>query len=223
MDPAYHTAYLADYGTGTLSVVDDANDDLVTTVNLGSTSEPASVSVDTTTHKVFVGLSDSNQLAEVASSTCHATKTTNCGVSFLTVGAAANDVEGVAANPATGTVYVALEAENRVAAVKETGLSLIAKISSNGSDPYGIAVNQTTNTVYVTNFGSDTVARVNGATCDAASSTGCTQTPPVTSVGAGPDSVTVDNAAGSSLSSVMTTTHWRCSAPLAAPSSTTPI
>ena len=196
VDPSFHTAYVADYGTGTLSVVDDVNEDLITTVPLGSGSNPGSVSVDTTTHKVFVGLSGSNQLAEVSSATCNATKTTNCTVSDLTVGTSANDVEGVAANPATGTVYVALESENRVAAVKETGLTLIHKILSNGTEPYGIAVNRATNQVYVTNFGSNTVARIDGATCDAASSSGCSQTPPVTSVGSGPASVTVDNGAG---------------------------
>ena len=197
VDPSSHTAYVANFGNGTLSVIDDANETLVKTLSLGASSAPSSVSVDTTTHKVFIGLSGTNQLAEVSSATCNATKTSGCAVSKLTIGTATNDVEGVAANSATGTVYAALESENAVAAVKESGLTLIHKIKSNGTQPYGIATNSSLNAVYVTNFGSDTVARINGATCDAAVTSGCAQTPPVASVGSGsgPVSVTVDNAA----------------------------
>ena len=54
-----------------------------------------------------------------------------------------------------------------------------------GSSALSLAVNQATNTIYATNvvtstvpFCGDNVYVINGATCDAANSTGCGQTPP---------------------------------------------
>ncbi|MHB1510918.1 MAG: fibronectin type III domain-containing protein [Acidimicrobiales bacterium] len=62
-----------------------------------------------------------------------------------------------------------------------------------GSFPDGVAVDATTNTIYVANFGLNSVSVIDGATCDAATQSGCT---PVASapVGTTPDGVAVDAA-----------------------------
>jgi DNA-binding beta-propeller fold protein YncE len=196
VDPSFHTAYVADKGDGTIDVVDDQNQDLVTSIQLGAGSEPQSITVDPKSHKVFATLAGIGALVEFSSATCSAVTTTDCSTKERTLSTLASDLEGVAANPATRTVYVALWKQDAVAAVKESGLSLIAQISSNGSEPYGVGIDSSNNTVYVTNFGSQTVAQINGATCDAASSSGCDQNPPTTVVGSEPASAVADNAVG---------------------------
>ncbi len=192
VDPSVHTAYVANLGTGTLSVIDDANQSVVKTVVIGASSQPSSVSVDPTNHEVMVALSGTSAVAELSSATCNATTVSSCVLRRLKVGTSIGDVQGVVANPDTGTAYVTLETENKVAAVRESNLTLIGKITTNGTDPVGLAVNRSTNKIFVGNFSSNTVAKINGATCDAATATGCSQTPTTIPVGAGPVSMTVD-------------------------------
>jgi DNA-binding beta-propeller fold protein YncE len=73
-----------------------------------------------------------------------------------------------------------------------------------GSGPFGIAVNPTTDTIYVANTGQlfatangDTVSVIDGATCNAAQSSGCTQVPPTVTVGRAPFGIAVDQATNS--------------------------
>jgi DNA-binding beta-propeller fold protein YncE len=194
VDPSFHTAYVADLGTGNISVIDDANQSVVKTLTIGAASSPSSVSVDPSTHQVFVALSGTDQVAELSAATCNASTVSSCTLKRLKVGTTSGDVQGVAANPTTGTVYVSLEAEGKVAAVRESNLSLVGKITSHGNEPFGLTVNRSTNKIFVGNFSSNDVAKINGVTCDAATATGCSQTPPVTGVGVGPAALTVDEA-----------------------------
>src|SRR5580704_12919861 len=69
-----------------------------------------------------------------------------------------------------------------------------------GASPQGIAIDTATGTIYVANIGdnfsgtTDTVSVINGATCNGVQHSGCAQTPPTVTVGAGPDAVAVDPA-----------------------------
>lgn len=67
-------------------------------------------------------------------------------------------------------------------------------------NPFAMAVNPATNTIYVTNELSvtgrpgDTVSVIDGATCDAANTSGCAKTPASVRVGNAPAGVAVDQA-----------------------------
>jgi DNA-binding beta-propeller fold protein YncE len=65
-----------------------------------------------------------------------------------------------------------------------------------GATPVGIAVDQATNTIYTADVSvgeyPGTVSVINGATCDAASKTGCGQTPATVTTGFGTEGVAID-------------------------------
>jgi DNA-binding beta-propeller fold protein YncE len=195
----HHTEYIVS-GDGSIKVVDDWNFKTVATIETGWGSQHGSISVDPTTHEVFVTLDAKPKLIEFSSATCNAVKTTNCTIKSLRLSTLTPDLEGVAADPATGTVYVALSQENKVAVVKEAGLSRVGTVSNVGPIPYAVAVDPATNSIYVTDLTSVTsdgsVDLIKGATCDAAISTGCGQTPSAVSVGLQPVSVVLDAAVG---------------------------
>ena len=53
-----------------------------------------------------------------------------------------------------------------------------------GVNPLGVGINRATHTIYVAN-GDNTVSVIDGATCNAIHTAGCTQTPPTASIGGG--------------------------------------
>ena len=108
--------------------------------------------------------------------------------------------DGIAVNAATGTIYVATitsSGPNLISvfnaatcnAARTTGCGqapAVLKVghSAGGNSALSLAVDQATNTIYATNvvtntepFRGDSVYVINGATCDAANTTGCGQTP----------------------------------------------
>jgi DNA-binding beta-propeller fold protein YncE len=66
--------------------------------------------------------------------------------------------------------------------------------------PGGVVVDQATDTIYVADLqngeGSGTVSVINGATCNAITTTGCGHTPPTVTVGFGPTGIAFDPADG---------------------------
>jgi DNA-binding beta-propeller fold protein YncE len=55
-----------------------------------------------------------------------------------------------------------------------------------GYRPVTIAVDQVTNTIYVVHSADNTVSVINGATCNAQNTSGCSHTPPAVKVGSNP-------------------------------------
>ena len=79
------------------------------------------------------------------------------------------------------------------------------KVGDSGGAQFGsalsLAVDQATNTVYATNvvtntnpYGGDSVYVINGATCDAATTVGCGQTPATITAGFNPWGIAIDQA-----------------------------
>ena len=66
------------------------------------------------------------------------------------------------------------------------------------TSPDGVAIDQVTDTIYIADLqngeGSGTVSVINGATCNAATSAGCGQTPQSVTVGFGPSAIAFDPA-----------------------------
>jgi DNA-binding beta-propeller fold protein YncE len=63
-----------------------------------------------------------------------------------------------------------------------------------GFNAGGAAADPSTDTVYGTSQNNGTVSVLNGATCNATTTSGCTKYAPVTAVGGGPQPVAVNQA-----------------------------
>ncbi|MGH9171745.1 MAG: fibronectin type III domain-containing protein, partial [Acidimicrobiales bacterium] len=87
--------YVANYGSGTVSVIDGASDTVTATVTVGS--EPDAVGVDPPTDTVYVANYGSDTVSVVDGASDAVTATVTVGLS----------PEGVGVDPATDTVYVA--------------------------------------------------------------------------------------------------------------------
>jgi DNA-binding beta-propeller fold protein YncE len=147
--------------------------------------------------------------------TCNATNSTGCGQAphTVTVGFGAS---ALAVNARTDTIYVA-NSDQQDNALAGNTLSVIDGTTCNATNttgcdrpshtitlgppdttPGGVAVDQATNTIYVADLqngeGSGSVSVINGATCNATTTTGCGHTPPTVPVGFGPSAITFDPA-----------------------------
>jgi YVTN family beta-propeller protein len=147
--------------------------------------------------------------------TCNATTSTGCGQAphSVTVGF---DALALAVNARTDTIYVAnfaqknnLFAGNTVSVINGIACNATATTGCGNppqtitlgpafTSPVGIAIDQATDTIYVANLengeGSGTVSVINGAICNATTSTGCRRTPPTPTAGFGPSSIAFDPA-----------------------------
>jgi DNA-binding beta-propeller fold protein YncE len=106
----------------------------------------------------------------------------------------------VAVNPSNDTIYVTNGGANTVSVIAGAtcnadhtgGCGRIPRTVAVGNNPYPIDIDQLTDTVYVGNVGDSTLSLVNGATCNAAVVSGCTQTAPAVPVEQLPYGIAVD-------------------------------
>jgi YVTN family beta-propeller protein len=109
---------------------------------------------------------------------------------------------GISLDPVTDTVYVGNGSDAGLSLINgrtcnasaTTGCSQTVTAVTEGHDPVGTVVDQTTNTVYAMNGSSDTVAVIDGRTCDAENTTACAHAPALIKVGTGPQFAAVDPA-----------------------------
>jgi DNA-binding beta-propeller fold protein YncE len=165
------------------------------------TTDPASGDGSPSTVSVFNG------------ATCNATTSSGCAQAphSATVGF---NAAGLAVNAATDTIYVTNFDQqntpfggNTVSVID--GTTCNATITSGCGQapqtitvgpafttPNAVAIDQATDTIYVANAqnyeGAGTVSVINGATCNATTSTGCGHTPPSVRAGFGPNDIAFD-------------------------------
>jgi DNA-binding beta-propeller fold protein YncE len=145
--------------------------------------------------------------------TCNAITSTGCGQAphSARVGF---DPFALAVDAATDTIYVANFSHNNTAFAGNT-VSVLDGTTCNANNttgchkpphtitvgpafttPTSVAIDPATGTIYVANLqngeGSGTVSVINGATCNAATTTGCRHTPPAVTVGFGPSGIAFD-------------------------------
>ena len=174
------------------------------TVGVGS--GPDGLAFDASTHTLYTVNQNSNSVSVVNTAHCSAGVTTSClqHVTSVPLGTLVNP-EGVALDTATHTLYVA---ENGAGisvidtatcnALDQTGCAAPLALVGDDAGPLALAVNQSTDTVYVANFGpkligtGDTVSVLDGATCNSADTSGCSQVPASITVNQAPDGVAVD-------------------------------
>jgi YVTN family beta-propeller protein len=212
VDQQTGTVYAANQNDNDLSVINGATCNASASFGCGSTwptvatgSFPQAVVIDQATNTVYVANLDDNTVSVINGATCNATQHSGCGQTPATV-TVGTDPDGIAVDQATDTVYVAnfnngarhgtvsVIDGKTCNAIVTTGCSKTPATIAVGSGPAGDAVDQATDTVYVTDANDNTVSVINGVTCNATVTTGCSRTPPAVSVGTGPDAAAVNQA-----------------------------
>lgn len=107
---------------------------------------------------------------------------------------------GISLDPSTDTIYVGNGTDDDLSLI--TGANCNSSVTSGcgqhivavtaGTDPIGSVVDPTTDTVYAVNDSSDSVAVINGRTCNARNTSGCRHKPALIKVGSGPEFAAVD-------------------------------
>jgi DNA-binding beta-propeller fold protein YncE len=179
---------------------------------------PEAIAVDPVTGTIYVSTVPRRGRSTVSvfnGATCNATQSAGCGQAphSVTVGFGA---VSLAVNAATDTIYVANFSKkdnpfggNTVSvingttcnAANTTGCGTPPQTITVGpifTTPAGVAIDQATDTIYVADLQNGevpgTVSVINGATCNAATSTGCGQHPRSFPVGFGPAAIAFDYA-----------------------------
>ena len=202
LDPRTHTLYTANLVDNTVSVIDASSCNA--RVTLGCRTRPPSASVpgaggiavDQTVHTAYV-TSYPHTVAMIDTRDCNALHPGGCRRSPSTV-AVADLPTAIAVDRATHTAYVAsfrLGADagsvsvldTRTCHAQSSGCTVVGTLQVTAGSPTAIAVNSATGTLYVgtaTSGGANGVSVFNGATCNAATTTGCNQSPALMTVGA---------------------------------------
>ena len=196
-DPAVGTVYVAT-GTDTLSMIDsqtcnafrhDGCTSAPPTVSVGAF--PQGIAVDPETHTVYVadfGSGPTGSVSVLDARTCNATTTSSCET-VQTLPVPGGNAVGVAVDTATNTVYVTTapaSGPNTVSvfngatcdATQSSGCAQVPHSVTVGFGAAALAVDTLTDTVYVANFANfagNTVSVFNGATCNAAGTSGLHQ------------------------------------------------
>ena len=157
------------------------------------------VAVDPTTDTIYATSQDENNVSILNGATCNRAVTWGCTV-FAPTTTVGNAPQGVAADPATNTVYVTNGNDDTVSVINAAVCDAFDRADCNrawptfkvGNYAQDLRVDQATDTIYVVNAPDNTVSVVNGATCNATNSSGCGQTPALVHVGSVPYALAID-------------------------------
>jgi YVTN family beta-propeller protein len=216
IDDARNTAYVAT-NDGALTVIDGATCNAALRTGCGQPIPATfavgsfSTAIDQATHTVYVGggqdFGGPSTIAVLDASTCNTTVTTGCKTNPTTIPMQL-DPMGMAVDQATDTLYAAGFQDgngnpgNTVSVINgaacnasvTTGCANTPATAPVGNLPAGVGVNQATNTIYVANLGDNTLSVINGNTCNASNTTGCSQTTPAVPLVSSPVGVAVNQA-----------------------------
>ena len=160
--------------------------------------------IDDATHTLYV--SGSSGVSVINTAACDATHVTGCGTPTPTLSVGSNPGRPVL-NEKTGSLYLSFGTNANEIAVFNAATCNAEVSSGCGQTPAvinvadntaGIAVSVKTDTIYATSVGipfasGDTVAVINGATCDGTDHSGCGHLAATITVGAGPFGIAVDD------------------------------
>jgi len=232
IDDATHTVYVTDAFSNKVSVINAATCNAVTTSGCGQTPRtvatgrgPVGIAIDPATDTLYVTNNGSgvngggNTVSVIDGGICNAVNTSGCGQTPATVTVGRGPFDAAFDAPSK-TVYVTNPFGGSVSMINArtchagdtSGCGQKPPTVTFGSSPFPVAVDHRTNTVYVGNNGDGTVsvidgatcnatttsgcghAAINGATCNATITTGCGRTPPRVHLGTSPLAVAVDQA-----------------------------
>ncbi len=173
-------------------------------------ASPEGVVLDPQTETLYVANEIDNNVSVINASSCNAGVTSGCrqDPTSVPVGWSKFTADGLAADPAVGTVYditggaVAMVDTLTCNSHAPAGCAAKPAQFTAGSVPSGVALDPWTHTVYVANFGSvssagpSSVSVVNADTCNATDQAGCAGSETLTVSGGNADSLAVDVATG---------------------------
>jgi DNA-binding beta-propeller fold protein YncE len=157
--------------------------------------------IDPATHTLYAADSSSGNVFMINAATCNAEHTGGCAASppAIKIGAFP---EVPAINPATQTMYVSYgKHDNKVAVVNAatcnatdtSGCSQAPAVARVGDGTLILAVSAATDTIYAPSGADNTVAVINGATCNGTDHAGCGHLAATAKVGLGPFGAAVDD------------------------------
>jgi YVTN family beta-propeller protein len=153
VNPVTNKVYIADTGTGTVTVLDGVTG-ATSTINTGGT--PNAIAVNPVTNKIYVTNTANHGVAVIDGATN----------AFITIAVPAGDVSSaVAVNPATNKIYVVNTNSNgNVMVIDGATNNTVIVTDPNANDPVAVAVNPVTNKIYVANRASNNLTVIDGAT-----------------------------------------------------------
>ena len=194
LDPSGHTAYVANYGSNSVSVIDTTTNTLTTTIPTGG--GPFEVGVDPVTHHAYIGNFNAGTVSVIDTTTDTLTATIPVGSS----------PSGVGVDPSTHTAYVANRSSNSVSVIDTTTNTLTTTIPI-GSGAYEVAVDPTTHSAYVTNKDANMVSVIDTTTNTLTTTIPTPGGPWGVAVDTTTQSAYVTNIGGNSVSVIDTTTN----------------
>lgn len=144
-------AYIANYGTNNVSVINTATNKLITTIPVGS--NPYTVTASKDGNRVYVVNTISNNVSVINT-------TTNAVIATIDV--AANPL-GAIINEDGSRLYVINKGNNSVSFINTISTEVIKTIPLNAV-PYNVAISKDGSTLFVTNYEANTVSVVDIAT-----------------------------------------------------------
>jgi DNA-binding beta-propeller fold protein YncE len=215
LDPSSGTVFAVNHFDDTLSVIDTRtcngttasgcggrprNEQATSEQDPGFNSFPNAVTLLPQTGSAYVvNIGGRNVMSVVSVSHCNATDTTGCRTEAPSV----PDHEAtISADTATGTIYASNTSRPQIDVLNAatchagnlTGCAPVAEIPV-GHPMVGVSVvDAATHTLYAADPTAGTVAAINTATCNAATTTGCAQHPPVIKIGASPNTPVINPA-----------------------------
>jgi YVTN family beta-propeller protein len=207
VDEATHTLYVAN-GSGTVAIVDDHACDAAdrsgcrarpATVRVGV--EPQFLAVDETTNTIYVANVLSDTISVIDGRTCNAHSSAGCGHVRASIPVGPGPF-ALAVDDATHSIYVTDLGARTISIVDSATCNAAdvagcrrAPVSVDvGETPGGVALDSRTDTVYVTGEFSNDVTVIDGASCNATTTTGCRQSPLRIRAGPGARGIAVDEA-----------------------------
>jgi DNA-binding beta-propeller fold protein YncE len=213
LDQKSDTVYVGDGQTGhyAVSVIDGAKCNATVTTGCSSplatiplSDFPADLALDPATGTLYVAGLNTGEVFAINAGACNTNKTTGCGQPPKTI-TDSLDPDVVAVDVATDTVYAAnvgTGSGDTVSVINgatcnatvSTGCGQTPRTVTVGSGPQFGLVDQATDTVYIANYNDGTVSVLNGALCNATTTSGCGHTPPAVFTGSGTAFLALDDA-----------------------------
>ena len=205
-NPNTNTVYEANQFDNTVSVIDTSVCNATTTSGCNQSwptipvgNAPRAFGINKITNTIYVTNQDDNTVSVIDGATCNSSNGSGCSQPQRTT-PVGNVPQQIAVDETNNTIYVVNQGDGTVSVINgehcndtdTSGCNQSWPIVTVGNSPQALGLNPNNHTVYVTNTNDNTVSVIDGNTCNGTNSSGCGQTPPIISVGAGPRAVGVD-------------------------------
>ncbi len=216
VDTTTQTLYVVDAYDNTVSVINAATCNAIITSGCNQVSTvavgliPTGLAVDSANHTVYVatglGLNTPGSVSMINAAICNAQVRYGCSRVPRTATASIG-ASWAAVNPSTHTVYVSTGPAGQAAgslgsvdvlnadtcnATVTSGCRKTPLTVTVGSVGAGIVADPMTDEIFVANEEDSTVSVIDGATCHAGSTSGCSQSPPTVAVGFNPGTLGIN-------------------------------